>query len=164
MLQTAARYLSYMVISALEILKVHWKIMEQHFQDVAQNILHDNNSDSFATHFAKKFTLKPIPQQCHKIMSFGIISTVNHISSIKTWGKLSWTLCTKERIKIIYNWKRTFGWLINTWPESYTECRHIPILHRFTRNWWYPDSWNNRDFKLFKSGSDQKIKLFPVDR
>ena len=30
--------------------------MEQHFQDVAQKVANDNNSDFFATHFAKKVT------------------------------------------------------------------------------------------------------------
>ena len=138
--------------------------MEQHFQDVAQNILHDNNSDSFATHFAKKITLKPIPQQCHKIMSFGIISTVNHISSMKTWGKSSWTLCMKERIKIIYNLWHRFSRLINACLEVYGSCRHIPILHRFIRHWWSSDRWKFAVFKFSKSRFQPPKKLFPVDR
>ena len=44
--------------------------MEEHFQDMAQNAMHDKNSDSFAAHLAKYFTQKPSPQQCRKIMSF----------------------------------------------------------------------------------------------
>ena len=28
------------------------KIMEQHFQDMAQNLMYDKNSESFAAHFA----------------------------------------------------------------------------------------------------------------
>ena len=77
--------------------------MEQHFQDVAQKVTNNKNSDSFADHFAKHFTRKPNPQECHKIMSFDIISTVNPIGSMKTWGKSSCTLCMKERIEIIDN-------------------------------------------------------------
>ena len=72
--------------------------MEQHFQDVAQKVMNNNNSDYFASHFAKYFTQKPSPQQYRKIMSFGILSTVNPIGSMKTWGKSSCTLCMKEII------------------------------------------------------------------
>ena len=47
---------------------LHWKhekckTIEQHFQDAAQNIVQDKNSDSFDAHFTKKCTQKPIPQQ-----------------------------------------------------------------------------------------------------
>ena len=38
--------------------------MEKHFQDVAQKVINDKNSDSFADHFAKHFTQKPSPPQC----------------------------------------------------------------------------------------------------
>ena len=72
--------------------------MEQHFQDVGQKVLNDSKSESFATHFAKQFTPKPSPQKCRGIMSFDILSTVNHIGSMKTWGKSSCTLCMKEII------------------------------------------------------------------
>ena len=77
--------------------------MEQHFQDIAQKFANNKNSDSFAAHFAKHFTRKPSPQECCKIMSFDILSTVNTIGSMKTWGKSSCTLCMKERIEIIDN-------------------------------------------------------------
>ena len=36
--------------------------MEQHFQDVAQKVMNDENLDSVAVHFAKDFTQKPSPQ------------------------------------------------------------------------------------------------------
>ena len=84
----------------------HSKKMEQHFQDVAQKFVNNKNSDSFAAHFAKHFTQKPSPQECRKIMSFDILSTVNPIGSMKTWGKSSCTLCMKERIEIIDNSRR----------------------------------------------------------
>ena len=71
------------------------KRMEQHFQDVAQKVANNKNLDSFADHFAKHFTRKPSPQECREIMSFDIISTVNPIGSMKTWGKSSCTLCMK---------------------------------------------------------------------
>ena len=69
--------------------------MVQHFQDVAQKVMNNKNSDSFAAHFAKHSTQKPSPQECRKNMSFGILSTVNPIGSMKTWGKSSCTLCMK---------------------------------------------------------------------
>ena len=72
--------------------------MEQHFQDVAQKVANNKNLDSFAAHFAKHFTQKPSPQECREIPSFDILSTINPIGSMKTWGKSSCTLCMNERI------------------------------------------------------------------
>ena len=57
--------------------------------------MNDENLHSFAGHFAKRFTQKPSPQQCHKIMFFGILSTVNPLGSMKTWGQLSCAPCMK---------------------------------------------------------------------
>ena len=58
--------------------------MEQHFQDVEQKVANNINSDSFVAHFAKHSTQKPSPQQCRKIMSSGILSTLNPIISMKS--------------------------------------------------------------------------------
>ena len=69
--------------------------MEQHFLDVAQKVANNKNSDSFAAHFAKYFKQEPSPQQCRKIMSFDILSTLNPIVSMKIWGKMPCTLCMK---------------------------------------------------------------------
>ena len=66
-----------MTIYLLEILKTHLKVMEQHFQDVLQKLLHDNNPYSFADHLAQNFIQEPSLVICCKIISFGIISTVN---------------------------------------------------------------------------------------
>ena len=85
-------------ILRLKWLKYTKKGMEQHSQDVASKVINNKNSDSFASHFAKIFTQKPSPQQCRKSISFKILSMVNSIGLIKTWGKLSCTLCTKEII------------------------------------------------------------------
>ena len=53
--------------------------MEQHFQDVDQNAMNDNNLDSIADHFANYFTQRPIQQQFRKSMSFEMLSKVNPI-------------------------------------------------------------------------------------
>ena len=44
--------------------------MEQHFQDVAQKVQNDKNSDTFAAHFAQHFDQNSTSQQCHEIMKF----------------------------------------------------------------------------------------------
>ena len=72
--------------------------MEQHLQDVPPKVMHNKNLESFAAHFAKHFTQKPIPQKWCEIMSFGIISAVNYICSMKTWGESSCKMCIKEII------------------------------------------------------------------
>ena len=61
--------------------------MKQHFQDVAQKVTNDKNSDSFAAHFARKFTQKPSPQQCRKIIFFDILSMVTPIGSMNICDK-----------------------------------------------------------------------------
>ena len=58
------------VTSTLEIVKMHKKKIEQHFQDVAQKFTNNTNLDYFAANFAKHFTQKSSPQQCCKIISF----------------------------------------------------------------------------------------------
>ena len=64
---------------------------------MAQKAANNNNSDSFAAHFAKHFTQKLGPQECREIMSFDILYTVNPIDSIKTWGKSSCTLLYERK-------------------------------------------------------------------
>ena len=71
------------------------KIMEEHFQDVAQKVINNNSSDSFAAHFAKHFTQKPSPHQYYELIPFDILAMVNHIGSMKTWGKSPCILCMK---------------------------------------------------------------------
>ena len=108
--------------------------MEQHFQDVVQKIANNKNSESFAAHFDKHFTQKLSPQQCRKIICSNILSTVNPISSMKTWGKLSCTLIMKERIEIIENSQRRYIRIINACSEVYEACRPILGFHRFTQH------------------------------
>ena len=61
--------------------------MEQHFQDLAQNVQHDKNLDTFAAHFTQHFDRKPTPQQCGDIMKSEFLSKVNPIGLMKTWSK-----------------------------------------------------------------------------
>ena len=61
--------------------------MERHFQYVAKKVMYDNNSDYFAAHLDKLLHKKTIPKQCREIVSFKILSTINPISLMKTWGK-----------------------------------------------------------------------------
>ena len=58
--------------------------MGQHFQDVAQKFINEENLEYFAARFAKHFTQKPSSQKFHKIKSFNIIYTLNPIGSMKT--------------------------------------------------------------------------------
>ena len=110
------------------------KQMEQHFQHVAQKVANDKNLETFAAHFAKNITKKPIPQQRCKIMSFYIIYSVKPIGSMKIWGKSCCTLCMKEKIEIIDNSLRGYSRVINTFSEVYGACRQISTFYRFTQH------------------------------
>ena len=126
------------------------KGLEEHFQDVAQKVVNIKNSESFVANFAKYFTQKPGPQECREIMTFDILSAVNYIGSMKTWGKLSCTLCMKERIEIIDNSLRRYSKIINACSEVYGAWRHIPVFHKFTQHWWSSDMWKSREFRVFQ--------------
>ena len=116
---------------------------EQHFQDVYQKVLCHNILDSFDDHFAQNLTYKPITQKCQYMMSFEILSTVNHIGLMKTWGKSSYTLCMKDRIEIIDCSQRRCNWSINIYLNLYEEYHHIQIFHRFTWNLWSFYMWKS---------------------
>ena len=90
------------------------RIMEQHLPDVSQKFMHNNNLDCFYAQLASKITQTPSPLQCHEIIFFLIISTVNPIGLMKTWGKLSFTLCMKEIINIIDQYRCRYRKLINS--------------------------------------------------
>ena len=79
-----------------ETLKYLQKKNGQHFQDIAQKVQHDKNSDTFAAHFATNFDQKPTPQQCRETMKSEVLAKANPIGSMKTWGKPSCTLCMNE--------------------------------------------------------------------
>ena len=49
------------------------KRMQQHFQDVAQKLQHDENLYTFVAHFAQYFDQKLTTQQCREIMKFEIL-------------------------------------------------------------------------------------------
>ena len=110
------------------------KKTEQHFQDLAQKVQHDKNSDTFAARFNQRFDQKPTPQQCREIMKSEILSKVNPIGSMKTWSKSSCTLCMKERLEIAGRSQRSHGKLVNACSEIYGACCHNPVFHRFTRH------------------------------
>ena len=67
----------------------HPKKREQQFQDVDQKLQYDKKSDTSTAHFAQHFDQKPTPQQCHEIMKFETLSTLNYIRLMKTWSKSS---------------------------------------------------------------------------
>ena len=74
--------------------------MKGHYNDVQQLVQNGKFSDSFARHFSQHFSVKPSPQQQRDIMKFEIISSVNPISAMKTFGKHECTLCMGERLNI----------------------------------------------------------------
>ena len=107
---------------------------EQHFQDVAQKLQKNKNSDTFAAHFAQNVDQKLTPHQCRGITRFKILSTVNPISSMKTWIKYLCTLCMKNGPEIISRSQHRYVKLINACSEVYVAFRHKPKFHRFTRH------------------------------
>ena len=63
--------------------------MEQHFQDVDQNVHHNKYPYNFVAHFTKNFNQNPIPQECREMTNFDIHYMLNPMGLMKTWGKSS---------------------------------------------------------------------------
>ena len=108
--------------------------MKGHYNDVQQLVQNGKFSDSFARHFAQHFSVKPSPQQQRDIMKFEIISSVNPISAMKTFGKHECTLCMKERLNILKFVRKRSSSVMNACSEIYGACRHKMRFHRFARH------------------------------
>ena len=67
----------------------------------------------------------------------------NPISSSKSFGKLSCSLCMKERLEILKAIKNQPKRLIKSSNELYGACRHCPVFHRYTN---------------YKSSADEGLK------
>ena len=72
---------------------------------------------------------------------------------METWGKSSFTLYIKERIKIIKRLQLRYSQLNNACLEVYGACRHILRFHRFIRNWWSLYRLKSWFFKFSKKRS-----------
>ena len=109
--------------------------MNLHFHDVKAQVLKNIKSDTFAKHFASHFEkgTKLNNKEVRNTMTIDTLWEGNPISCTKSFGKLSCTLCMKERLHIL----KALGdkdetRLINSNNELYGACRHKPKFHRFT--------------------------------
>ena len=105
--------------------------MNGHFNDVQKLVCKKVQSDSFARHFAKHFTTKPSPKNLRDILDFEVLWAANPISAVRSFGKLSCSLCMAERLKILSYTKNKTKNLMNACSEIYGACRHKPRFHRF---------------------------------
>jgi len=111
--------------------------MNQLFSETAKLINHSSKSDSFANHFAEHF--KGVVQDVtvhtvRKMVKMEVVWQGNAISCVKSFGKLSCSLCMKERLSILKMGKDEPDKLINSWSEIYGACRHKTRFHRYTKN------------------------------
>ena len=109
--------------------------MNLHFHDVKAQVLKNIKSDTFAKHFASHFEkgTKLNNKEVRNTMTIDTLWEGNPISCTKSFGKLSCTLCMKERLHIL----KALGdkeetRLINSNNELYGACRHKPKFHRYT--------------------------------
>ena len=79
-----------------ETLKTYPKVEWNETSNIWLKCIVRYNSNTFAVHFAQYFNQKPPQQQCHEIMTFKILSTVNTIGLLNTWGKYSCMVFVKE--------------------------------------------------------------------
>ena len=108
--------------------------MGGHFADVLRLVKKNQNSDTFAKHFASTITdeSNPTPKILRTRMNFSILWQGNPISVQKSFGTKNCTLCMKERTTILKCMYEKPHLLINNNSEIYGSCRHKPKFHRFS--------------------------------
>ena len=113
------------------------KRLQQHVQDVKALVLHDKQSDSFASHFAC-FVPRDIPRKemmkNHVKLKVEILWQGKPLSTVKTFGTRSCKLCAKERLEILKFTRKSPKMAINKCNEVYGTCRHKPRFHRFPKS------------------------------
>jgi hypothetical protein len=111
--------------------------MGGHLNDVRKLVLRGETSDTFAAHFARhckeEGITKPTTGKLRKMMKVKILWQGNPISCMKSFGKLSCSLCMRERIEILRAEKQEEYRIINSRKEIYGACAHKTRFHRFLK-------------------------------
>ena len=112
------------------------KRMQQHVQDVKSLVVHNKQSDSFASRFAslvpRGIERKEIKK--HVKLKVEILWQGKPLSTVKTFGTRNCKLCAKERLAILKFTREQPKQAINKCNEVYGACRHKPRFHRFKTN------------------------------
>ena len=109
----------------------------QHLNEICSLVNNDKTSDSFAKHFAKHFQnrqTKLTAGEARKHLKVTIMWQGKAISCNKTFGKLTCSLCMKERLLILKLSQKDPAIIINSSAEFYGACRHRPRFHRYLPN------------------------------
>ena len=112
------------------------KRISQHIGEVKKLVNRGEGSDSFAKHFASHFTdsTNITRDDINRLIKIDVMWQGDPISCVKSFGKMSCSLCMKERVEILKASKKQPRQLINSRNEIYGACRHKTKFHRFTRN------------------------------
>ena len=122
--------------------------INQHLGEVCKLVNTGQTSDSFARHFAKHHNIQRtkidksrtrVEERKTKLtigearskVKVTILWQGNAISCNKSFGKLSCSLCMKERILILKYARDNPNLIINTNSEFYDVCRHKNKFHRY---------------------------------
>ena len=92
-------------------------------------------SNSFAKHPVTYFPTKSktVPNNIHARFDVEILWHRNHIRCTKSFGRLTCSLCIKERLENITTIYKEPGRLINSNNELYGSCRHKPRFNRYAK-------------------------------
>ena len=109
--------------------------MTQHYNKAKDLVNKGLTSDSFAKHAATCFPAesKIAANDVRTGFNVEILWHGNPISCNKSFGRLTCSLCMKERLEIMKAIREEPGRLINLKNESYGARRHKPRFHRYTK-------------------------------
>ena len=130
--------------------------INQHLGEVCKLVNTGKTSDSFAKHFAQHHNnreTKLTIGEARKHVSVTILWHGNPISCNKSFGRLSCSLCMKERLKILEYSKENPNYIINSNSEFYGACRHKPKFHRYAKTTPLP--------VLMTNNSSERVYLTP---
>jgi hypothetical protein len=110
--------------------------MGQHLHNIKKLVTKGIKLDSFASHFENhcKKEVKPTSNELLKMMKVNkSVWQGNAISCMKLFGKMNYSLCMQERIKILCTICQEEWKIINHCHEIYGACRHKTRFHRFLK-------------------------------
>ena len=105
--------------------------MNGYFNNVCKLVSNGTILDSFAKHFAQHFNSAPMCKTLCDNMQLEILSQLNPIGAMKTFGSRNCSLCMNKHLTIVKWMPKNPKLVINSCSKIYRACWHNSKFHRF---------------------------------
>ena len=105
--------------------------MDCHFSYLLRLLKNGQKSDSFSAHSKQNFNYTMSRTYLRKYVTFKVVNQINPIGTMKTFTKLNFDLCMKERLTILKKLCDKRVTIMNKNLDMYGACRHKMTFHQF---------------------------------